>query len=116
MVSEAAAFDLQQWTDQVTQTGRDLQRQGHQIHGVKPFYVNIRAFEANRRELMVLGINPGGDSEGERQEQANGYLPRIMDRKGGPFCAITGGQNGEVGADKQRLPDDNYRCASVPTT
>lgn len=51
---------------------------------------------------MVLGINPGGDSQGESAEQACGYIQRILNPKGGPFCSITSGENGEQAAENQR--------------
>lgn len=97
---------LQAWVEKVNQSFLEIQRGGMEygIHGVKPFYVNIRAFEANRKALMVLGINPGGDREGDAEERRRGYLDRIMDLGGGPFCSITPGVHGEHSAEGYKYP------------
>ena len=94
--------ELDAWLDQGAQKAQTLRAIGRQVFGFKPFYINRMAFEANRHALMVLGINPGGGAEGERAEQAQGYLTRILDPQGGPFCSITPGKNGEPGSEKQR--------------
>jgi len=101
MITEISA-ELDTWVRKTDKAFRALKEKGCSVHGVKPFYTNIRAFDANRKKVMILGINPGGDREADKAERTNGYIDRILDPKGHPFCSIISGHNGEYGAEKQR--------------
>ena len=93
---------LQNWIQKVDTTFQAMRRKGYSVHGVKPFYTNIRAFDANRSRAMVLGINPGGNSSGDEQERLLGYTSKILDPLGNHFCSIITGPNGEQAAKGQR--------------